>query len=58
MLLNLTEEQILQLAPDASSVKAAKGLALPGKRKKSISDCNRFKQHSVQMFLPEPKISM
>lgn len=27
MLLNLTEEQILQLAPDASSVKAAKGLA-------------------------------
>ena len=27
MLLNLTEEQIIQLAPDASSVKAGKGLA-------------------------------
>lgn len=27
MLLNLTEEQIAQLAPDAASVKAGKGLA-------------------------------
>ena len=27
MLLNLTEEQITQLAPDAASVKAGKGLA-------------------------------
>lgn len=31
MPLNLTEEQIIQLAPDASSVKAGKGLATPGK---------------------------
>ena len=31
MLLNLTEEQIVQLAPDASSVKAAKGLATESK---------------------------
>ena len=31
MPLNLTEEQIIQLAPDAASVKAGKGLAVPGK---------------------------
>ena len=31
MPLNLTEEQIIQLAPDAASVKAGKGLASPGK---------------------------
>lgn len=31
MPLNLTEEQIIQLAPDESSVKAGKGLANPGK---------------------------
>nr|WP_260458395.1 SWIM zinc finger family protein [Bacteroides salyersiae] len=31
MLLNLTEEQIIQLAPDASSVKAGKGLATQSK---------------------------
>ncbi len=31
MLLNLTEEQIVQLAPDTSSVKAAKGLATESK---------------------------
>lgn len=31
MSLNLTEEQIIQLAPDAASVKAGKGLASPGK---------------------------
>lgn len=31
MSLNLTEEQITQLAPDASSVKAGKGLASPSK---------------------------
>ena len=29
MPLNLTEEQIIQLAPDAASVKAGKGLAVP-----------------------------
>lgn len=31
MLLNLTEEQVIQLAPDASSVKAGKGLAVQNK---------------------------
>ena len=31
MLLNLTEEQIIQLAPDAASVKAGKGLATRAK---------------------------
>ena len=31
MPLNLTEEQIIQLAPDTASVKAGKGLAVPGK---------------------------
>lgn len=31
MLLNLTEEQIIQLAPDAASVKAGKGLATKAK---------------------------
>lgn len=55
MPLNLTEEQIIQLAPDAASVKAGKGLAVPGKwvllacseravwgqRKEPLSDCHR-----------------
>ena len=31
MPLNLTEEQILRLAPDEASIKAGKGLAIPGK---------------------------
>lgn len=31
MLLNLTEEQIIQLAPDAASVKAGKGLVTKAK---------------------------
>lgn len=31
MLLNLTEEQIIQLAPDNASVKTGKGLAVKSK---------------------------
>ena len=69
MLLNLTEEQIIQLAPDAASVKAGKGLATRAKWVllehsdraiwgNSIPDRNRYKKRSIQMFLPQPEVSM